>query len=93
MKTKRDPKRYKIIMDKTLERVMLGYKPEFGNREDMVVARKLGKLRGLLITVDNEVLRGLKKGEAGATPPGKVREILSLEKGLIADITRRNLDF
>ncbi len=90
MKT-REPKRYKVIMNPELEQALKGYKIEFGNRDDMMIVRRLGKLKQDLAKVDNEVLRGTKKGEGkmNSTMSG----ILSAERRLIAEITRRNLDF
>ncbi len=90
MKTK-EPKRYKVIMNPELERAIKGYKPEFGNREDVMIARGLGRLRLAMEKVDNEVLRGLKKNEDSLT--SAMRDILNKERTLIGQITRRNLDF
>lgn len=89
MKTK-EFKRYKVILNPELKLALRGYTPEFGNLVDQGILKRLSKLNGAIVKVDNEVLRGLKRNGTFNT---KMREILTLEKSLVAEITRRNLDF
>jgi hypothetical protein len=87
------PKKRKIIPNPELERALIGYVPEFGNREDIVLRGRLEKLQSSLHGVDNEVLRGIKKAGRGNPFSAKMKEIVKLEQDLVVEINKRKMDF
>jgi len=76
-----------IIPNPDLQTAMRGWQPEFGNQEDLWISQRLGQLDKKLAEVDNKVLREGKD----LTP--RMREVLSVENGLISSINRRKMDF
>ena len=83
------PNRRKTVTNPELTRALKGFTPIFGNPQDRAIVDRLEKLARKLRSVDNEVLRGMKKGQM--TP--KMREVLGYERSLIAEIINRNNDF
>lgn len=83
----------KVIPSPELEAALKGYVPEFGNKQDMALRDKLSSLGRKLQSVDNEVLRGLKKADRGNPFSAKMKEIVLLEKALVKEINSRKMDF
>lgn len=89
---KKKPKQKNIlIMNKDLELALTGFRPQFANTQDIAILNRVSSLKQMLETVDNNVLRSGKSRDKELT--GKMKEILDIEKRLIAEITSRNMDF
>lgn len=82
-------KRFTIVPNPELIRAWEGYKPVFGNDEDIAIAQRNSQLESELKAVDNTILRGGDKTKLTK----KMKDILFRESGLISAIIRRNMDF
>lgn len=89
----RELKRYRIIPNPEFVKARQGFVPVFGNMQDSSVLKRMGKLNKLLESVDNEVLRGIKRADRDQPFSAKMKEALTLERSLIAEITSRKNDF
>lgn len=87
------PKTKKIIPNPELQKAMRGWAPVFGNSQDRTIVAKLELLQKKLQSVDNEILRGLKKDVGHRAFTSKMKEISGMERSLIAEITSRKQDF
>jgi hypothetical protein len=82
-------KKYPVIPNPDLIQAGKGFRPAFGNDEDLRIINRVMELDKKLQLVDNKILRG----EDAAKLTSKMRDILREERYLIDSITRRNMDF
>lgn len=80
-------KKFTVIKNPELEKVIKGFVPVFGSDQDLTIVTRIFDLEKKLGSVDNTVLR------SGKDLTKKMKDILFAERGLIAEITNRNLDF
>lgn len=81
-----------VMENPELRKALKGFTPVFGSYQDRNIVARLGLLHQKLQGVDNEILRGTKQVAPRAIT-NRMKEILALERGLIAEITSRNMDF
>lgn len=82
-----------IIQNPELTKALKGFTPVFANQQDLNIVKRLELLTKKLQGVDNEVLRGLKKGSTPRAFTSRMKEVDILERSLITEITSRNQDF
>lgn len=82
-------KKFPVIPNPELIHAGRGFRPAFGNDEDLSIINRAMELEKKLMTVDNTILRS---GDP-AKLTSKMRDILREERYLIDSIIRRNMDF
>lgn len=87
-KAKAKTKKFKMVPNPELLEAYRGYRPIFGNDQDIAIAARSTALEAELETVDNKILRGDK-----SKLTKKMKDILFHESGLISAIISRNMDF
>lgn len=85
---------YEVLKNPELELAIRSFRPQFANDQDKSILKRLDQLYRDLKTVDNEVLRQIKKPYQELKPlTSKMKDILRREDGLISEIIDRNMDF
>ena len=86
-------KKDEVIFHPDLVQAMKGFRPEFPNNDDRVIAEDLAKLHRKASTIDCKQLRKLENEKSTKGITAKMKEVQRDEQSLIRRIISRNLDF